>query len=193
LSPPTGAPVAAPDSGPGPADAAEYSSRFYLSPSRVGLLSLICGPVYTLWWLWRLYHHVTHERLPRPHSFWTLIVPLYGLKTLSDEFRSVHEEAARVIGKSPFALQAAYILWLVALAFDRVTGLVKGPGVLVYFLLSSAMYAVVVYWVQGAADRYLELRLPGYSHHGLSTGEWIAAILGALVGLLVIAGLLLPG
>jgi hypothetical protein len=177
---------------PAPAEAAEYSSRFYLSAARVGMLSLVCGPVYTLWWLWRLFHHVRHEGLPRPHSFWTLIVPLYGLKTLSDEFRSVHEEAARVIGKSPFALPGAYILWLLALAFDRVTGAVKGPAALVFFLISSAMYAAVVYWVQSAANRYLEGRLPGYPRHGLSAGEWIATILGAIIGLLVIAGSLLP-
>src|ERR1700694_5475704 len=87
-------PVAGTVMGPAPAEAADYSSRFYLSPLRVGLLSLVCGPVYTVWWLWRLFPHVTHEGLPRPHSFWTLIVPLYGLKTLSDEFRTVHEEAA---------------------------------------------------------------------------------------------------
>jgi hypothetical protein len=188
----TWVPVAGVAAGAQSADPAEYAARFYLNPTRVGVLTLVAGVPYMFWWLWRLFHHVKHEGLPRPHNFWTILVPLYGLKTTGDQFRSVHEEATRAVGRAGFALQGAFILWLLGLVVDNVAGRLDGVAELVGLLISSAMIAIVGYWVQRAATRYMALRLPGRSTRGMSVGEVIALVIGGIINLGFVAATLFP-
>ena len=171
---------------------AEYSARFFLSPVRVGLLAVVCGQVYAIWWLWRLFHHVKHEGLPRPHSFWTLLVPLYNLKTLSDQFRTVHEEAARAVGRTQFPLQAVYLFWLGGIITARIAASTTGLAGAIWLVVSAAMWGLPAYWVQNAANKYLAIRLPGLPRRGPSVGEIVAIVVGGFLTLLVIAASLLP-
>ena len=167
---------------------AEYSARFYLGPVRVAMLFLVGGPFYSLWWIWRLYHHVKHEQLPRSHSFWTILVPLYNLKTLADQFKTVHEEGSRALGRAPFALQGVYIIWLLGLVFSGIADFSRGPAVALWLLISYSLSAIWAYLVQGGANRYLAFRLHGRSKQGFSAGEVVAATVGGLLTLLTFVG-----
>jgi hypothetical protein len=154
---------------------------------RIGALLLLGNFPYYLWWLWQVFALSRMERFPRQHSFWTILVPIYGLLTTYHVFDDLRRAEAATAGSSNFNPG-------LALGLTVASGLVGRLGtnnlwvVAAIGLVSGGILAPAGYLWQESANRYLAARYPGGAMYmDISLGEGVAIVLGILVWALLLA------
>jgi hypothetical protein len=176
--------------------------HFWKDPVRVAMLTFFCagGPLapaiptlgaYWLWWNWQFFKFARREGLPGARSFWWTLVPFYGYYVVWRALRGLQQAAAAAGSRQ---LNHWLLLGLlIVVALIAIAGNVLGrPAVLVAAVIaSSALLGAYTYLVQAAANDYLRRTHPDGKTAPLTAGEVVAATLGALLLLLVLATLFL--
>jgi len=175
--------------------------HFWKDPVRVAMLTFFCagGPIlvavptlgaYWLWWNWQFFKFARRERLPGAYSFWFTLIPLFGYFAVWRTLRSLDRGLA---GSGRGHRLHAWLLlgMLVAAAVVVVSANLVGVPVVLFVavIASSALLAAFAYLVQVRANEYLRAVHPDGGAAPLTAGEILAATLGGLVLLAVVAAL----
>jgi hypothetical protein len=185
MDPPFPSPASAPTT---PAE----DRGFYRSPQRVVLLNVLAPAAYEVWWIWQLFAFTKRERFPRARAFWWILIPIYGLFVLYRQFDDLKKALEGL--SSPVRFSSAGAIWLVILSgvAAGASNRDNGPAGLGLFVVSGILFAAAAFLVQRASNAYQEVRYPGRPAQGMTTGEVIATVLGALLFILAIVGSLIP-
>ena len=188
----------------GLAPAGPDGRHFRKDPVRVAMLTFFCagGPLlvaiptlgaYWLWWNWQFFKFSRRERLPGAQSFWWTLVPIYGYVAAWRTLRALRVAATGAGTRRVNHWLLLGVLIVAALAV--VAGNLVGVPALLFaaVITSSALLAAYAYLVQVAANDYLRTTHPDSRQAPLTAGEVVAATLGGLVLLLVLATLFLLG
>src|SRR5438067_8623131 len=65
------------------------SADFLRDPLTVGILTGVASTAYYLWWLWHFFKMAGRERFPRARSFWSILLPIYGLAVMFRMFEDL--------------------------------------------------------------------------------------------------------
>lgn len=156
-------------------------------PRRIAALLVIGNFPYYLWWVWQVFALSRMERFPRQHSFWTILVPIYGLVTSYHVLDDLKRAEANTAGSSTF--NPGLVLGLAVAS--NVVGRLGSNNLWVAAavgLISGAILGPAGYLWQDAANRYLAARYPGGAMYmDISLGEGVAIVLGILVWALILA------
>jgi hypothetical protein len=178
---------------PGPPPATPQEDRgFYRSPQRVAVLAFVAPVAYELWWLWQLFQFTRREQFPRARAFWWLLIPFYNFYVI---YQQVDDLKRGLESQSPGArLNSAGVTWLfIAATFiTNASNRLAGLADLTVFAIGGAALALALYLIQRAANQYQVVRYPGRPLQGMTTGEWVATVLGVLFLLLIVLGSFQP-
>jgi hypothetical protein len=165
---------------------------FYRGAKRVGILGFLADPAYFFWWLWQFFHLARRDGFPKAKAFWWILVPIYGLVVIYEQFDSL-DKRARTLGRPGLRASTPLTLLILAnVAAAASNRLTSGPASLIAFIVSGAFSGASIYLVQRTANDYLKTKYPDVSPHGMTWGEITATAIGLLLLVLTIIGVLLP-
>ncbi len=166
-------------------------SDFYLDPRRVAILMLIAPLFYWVWWLWQVFKFTRRERFPRARTFWWILVPVYGVYLLYQQFDDIKAEAKKASGHR---LNSVLTGWLAFIGLYGGGGSNRAPGWvdLVLLMISGLALSIAAFLVQRASNAYVAAKYPTERPRPMTPGEIVAAVLGMLVLALFVVGVALP-
>jgi hypothetical protein len=154
--------------------------NLYRSPLRVGILAVLAGVTYPIWWTWQLFKFTRREGFPRASSFWWTLVPVVGFVMIWRQLADLKLAARGKARVYPPLIVALLVSGYLAIQLQRRIDDSLAKALLV-LLLAFLLTGLGIYIAQRSITAYLAATYPAEQRRRLSVGEIVATLLSVVL------------